>query len=370
MGVIDRFIHRDCQWPSDVRYRARILAVILLSYVLIATVYSAYIAWSDSFPTYLKTFSLALLLPSCLFYAGLVCWLKFRGGYQAVAQALVLSSALPIVVSLYFTGGPAQSPATQTLLIPVVIAFCLCGARFGLFWAAALLTVCYALVFAGAWGLRFPNLVAPTVRDTSIVMNWTLAYVAVVVVVMVYEAMNRNLAQERDRERDRLAHVASHDMLTGLANRTRFQERWQEAMQRARRHGRGVALVYIDLDEFKPINDQLGHAAGDWLLQQVASRLETDLRTTDFVARLGGDEFAVILEDVAARLDAQRIAEQLQVSIGRPFNGPHGELRIGASLGVALYPDDGGSVEAVISRADAQMYERKRDSRRTTVVAD
>jgi diguanylate cyclase (GGDEF)-like protein len=370
MTRIDWFIHGDCQAPSDLRYRARILALILFAYTVIATVYSIYIVTSPAFPPHLKNFSLALLLPSGLFYGSLLAWLKLRGRYAAVAHALVASSALPIAISLFYTGGPAQSPATQTLLIPVVIAFCLCGARVGLFWSVSLLTVCYGMMIAAWSGFRYPNLVADTVRDTSIIMNWPLSYVAVIVVVLVYETMNKDLASERDRERDRLAHMANHDLLTGLANRARFEEACREAAARNREREQHLALLYIDLDGFKPINDKLGHMAGDVVLQQVAARLRRCLGNGDFVARVGGDEFAVLIENVKYRDDAERVAEKLRQEIRAPIAWEQVEVRVDASLGVALYPDDGISIDAVVRHADAQMYRNKRDGDRWQVFSD
>jgi len=209
-------------------------------------------------------------------------------------------------------------------------------------------------------GMVFVNLVSPLFRDTSTMMNWSLAYVAVIVVVMVYESMNRNLARERDIERDRLAHMAMHDQLTGLANRAMFEEQWRAATYRSERAGKKLALLYIDLDGFKGVNDRLGHLAGDFVLQRVAEHLTRGLRKMDFVARMGGDEFAVILESVQHREDAAEIAEKLRALILQPIAYEQRDATVGASLGIALFPDDGASADAVVSHADALMYQRKR----------
>jgi diguanylate cyclase (GGDEF)-like protein/PAS domain S-box-containing protein len=159
----------------------------------------------------------------------------------------------------------------------------------------------------------------------------------------------------------RLAH---HDPLTGLPNRLVFEERLDGALERARRSGARVALVFIDLNGFKAINDRFGHSAGDQLLRHTASRLRNALRGSDSVARLGGDEFVAILEGLAAEQEpadeARAIADKLLAALNPPVSLGETLQPIGASLGIALFPDHGQSRDRLIHIADMAMYEAKR----------
>lgn len=162
----------------------------------------------------------------------------------------------------------------------------------------------------------------------------------------------------RRRAEEQLAHLALHDPLTGLPNRVLFDERIRVASQRAERTGRSSALLFLDLDRFKRVNDTFGHTAGDQLLRQVAERLEATVRSVDTVARLGGDEFVVLYEDLAAPADAERIAAAVAAALDQPFDIDSQQIRCGASIGIALLaPGDDPSV--VLRRADAAMYRSK-----------
>jgi diguanylate cyclase (GGDEF)-like protein/PAS domain S-box-containing protein len=161
------------------------------------------------------------------------------------------------------------------------------------------------------------------------------------------------------RAQERLQHLAQHDALTGLPNRLFFAASLQQALERAKRHRHKVALLYIDLDRFKRVNDLLGHAIGDQLLKEVAERLRQAVRAQDVVARLGGDEFTVTFEELARPEEAERLAEKIESAIARPMVLSGREVRGGASIGIALYPDDGDSAEALTQAADAAMYRAK-----------
>jgi diguanylate cyclase (GGDEF)-like protein/PAS domain S-box-containing protein len=165
----------------------------------------------------------------------------------------------------------------------------------------------------------------------------------------------------------RVNHMAYHDALTGLANRPKLEEHVTLALARARRHGRSAAVLYIDLDRFKVVNDTLGHAAGDELLRQVAARLATRARSTDLLARHGGDEFMLLLGDLDgdARATADRVAKGLLATLEQPFTLEGHEFEIAASIGIAIHPDDGAEMADVLKRADAALYEAKRDGRGT-----
>ncbi len=158
-------------------------------------------------------------------------------------------------------------------------------------------------------------------------------------------------------------HQALHDALTGLPNRVLFRDRIQQSVRAAeRRHG-GLAVMIMDLDHFKEVNDTLGHHHGDVLLQEVAERLKTTLRTSDTVARLGGDEFGVLLPEVEGVDDALAVAEVLQSALREPFVVDGLTLEMGGSIGIACHPDHGDHVEVLIQRADIAMYSAKESGR-------
>ncbi len=172
---------------------------------------------------------------------------------------------------------------------------------------------------------------------------------------------------ERRRLQERLERLAHYDSLTGLPNRALFFDRLNGAVARGRREGRKFALLFIDLDGFKAINDRYGHQAGDELLVVTARRLKDAIRDSDTAGRMGGDEFIVLLDNIARSEDAAAFTEKIRATLSEPITLDSGStVSIRASIGASVYPDDGESGDAVLKAADAAMYERKikRNSRR------
>jgi diguanylate cyclase (GGDEF)-like protein/hemerythrin-like metal-binding protein len=168
---------------------------------------------------------------------------------------------------------------------------------------------------------------------------------------------------DRTRSARHLNLLAFSDPLTGLANRARFVDRLAEAAAASRSNDGRFALIMLDLDHFKPVNDSLGHAAGDLALQQVAARLKACLRPGDTIARLGGDEFAVLLPGTARDTDAVRIAERMLAAIREPMTVDEHPITLDASAGFALFPEHGAAVERLIVAADMALYAAKRTGR-------
>ena len=168
---------------------------------------------------------------------------------------------------------------------------------------------------------------------------------------------------ERKQSEDRLAFLANYDPVTGLPNRFLFGDRLTHAMHAADRQEKRVALLFVDLDNFKTINDSLGHAAGDQLLKQVAGRLGAVVRSTDTVSRLGGDEFTVILEDIVNDAEAVRVAAQILEQSVLPYAIGSREVYVTSSVGIAIYPQDGASVDVLLMNSDAAMYRAKENGR-------
>jgi len=161
---------------------------------------------------------------------------------------------------------------------------------------------------------------------------------------------------ELKKAQDELIQMAHHDSLTGLPNRHLFFDRLEHTLQDAKRHNRTFALLYLDLDKFKEVNDNLGHDVGDMVLKEVSNRLLKLLRADDTVARMGGDEFLVILNALQSPEDAKVLAEKVVEAIAEPFSFGAFEHRLGVSAGISIFPQDGTNIETLIKKSDSAMY--------------
>lgn len=177
--------------------------------------------------------------------------------------------------------------------------------------------------------------------------------------LLQYVAVQAATAIERKQMQARLMHSARHDALTGLPNRVVLFERLEAALARTRQSDSGLSLLYLDLDEFKQVNDAHGHATGDALLRAVAHRITACLRSVDTVARMGGDEFVVVLESVHRPEDAQAVADKIRAAVHAPLELDGVRLRIMPSIGIAHHPQDGTDTRALLTHADKLMYEQK-----------
>lgn len=164
---------------------------------------------------------------------------------------------------------------------------------------------------------------------------------------------------DRHEVEEHIRHVANHDAVTGLPNRTLFQDRLSLALALAKRNECRVALLLLDLDHFKEVNDGLGHEAGDCLLEAISNRLRTSIRQSDTVARLGGDEFAVILSQVTTASGVGRVADSILKAVSEPFEYRGERLMVGASIGIAVYPDDDDDPQSLLKNADIALYQAK-----------
>jgi diguanylate cyclase (GGDEF)-like protein len=239
---------------------------------------------------------------------------------------------------------------------------------------------------AAAYGLGMQRVVSAYLRTSSedvLALEQTEYFLlAATLVLLVLEGLFlfrpavRNLRQswtenteahkfERELDQQRLSYLARYDALTGLINRTLFSDRLESAVARARRDGSVVALMFLDLDGFKDVNDRLGHAVGDALLRQVAERIVACVRESDTVARLGGDEFTVILEGGQRVEDAGRVATKILRSVADPYRVGGEDIVITTSMGIAAFPLDGETAEDLLKGADIAMYSAKDAGRNT-----
>jgi diguanylate cyclase (GGDEF)-like protein len=190
-------------------------------------------------------------------------------------------------------------------------------------------------------------------------------YLFLYLVVSKADRIIASQEQERAAKEEQVRHQAYHDALTGLPNRAYFAERLSETIALAARHGHTCALMFIDLDRFKIVNDSLGHQAGDALLKTVSERVLECLRQGDLLFRMGGDEFTVILPEIAAPEDAAHVARRILEALALPVALHEHELTVGATIGIAVYPGDGHNGEELLKNADAAMYSAKEGGRGT-----
>ena len=261
--------------------------------------------------------------------------------YAALASFLLLTQ---------FKSGDGGSLALNGVLFTVYLGCCIH------FWhayrratAGSFITVAGFLAWASVFAVA-PWLQAffPNVHVESEVWNLPKYVVAVgMILVLLEDQIEHN------------RHLALHDHLTGLPNRRLYQDRLEIALERARRSDAQAALLVVDLDRFKQVNDTMGHHVGDLVLQQVATMFSARVRRSDTVARTGGDEFSVILEEPTSREDAIRVGEALKLILNEPMQVDGKEVRVGASIGIAIFPDDADQMEQLCVAADLRMYDAK-----------
>lgn len=179
-----------------------------------------------------------------------------------------------------------------------------------------------------------------------------------------YSTIARDVSQQK-RDEEKIEFLATHDALTWLPNRTVFSEALGSAIARAKRDGRHLAVLFVDLDRFKKINDTLGHSLGDRLLQEVSDRLRKSIPEFDILARVGGDEFVVALEGLVDPEEAAIVAQTINRSVAQPVSMTAADLVITASIGIAIYPEDGSDAQTLIQHSDVAMYRAKEEGRNT-----
>ena len=174
--------------------------------------------------------------------------------------------------------------------------------------------------------------------------------------------ISTDITERKDIE-EHMQHMAQYDALTHLPNRALFDDRLQQAMASAQRNKTRLALMFIDLDKFKPVNDTYGHGVGDMLLKDVALRIQDCLRDSDTAARIGGDEFVILLPAIETEPDAGKVGEKIRHALHRPFELSGHTVQIGSSIGVAVYPEHGDEEKLLVKNADIAMYHAKKSGR-------
>jgi diguanylate cyclase (GGDEF)-like protein len=297
-----------------------------------------------------------------------LCYVLNRRGHTARATLLLLSSMTAMASALMWLGDGLKDAALLAFPVLLTMAGLLVGKRgYYTLWTC-MMGLLVALTFATVTGWRaspvLPRDPVELWRDVSLIL-----FVGGLAVWTVVNDMQNTLVNLREQvvkvtvSQKQLAYLSQHDALTGLPNRSMGRDHIQQAITHATRRQSRVALLFVDLDNFKAINDSLGHAVGDEFLKQVANRLAASVRKSDIVARHGGDEFVIGLTDIATAEDASKAASTVQASLARAIFLGDAELSAMCSIGIALFPDDGADYESLLREADIAMYQAKEAGR-------
>jgi len=344
---------------SDPLFRGRILIGCLRFSQVVAAIFMLNLSTLHDLTLPARALIGVLLAIMFIIFGVAPSYLRRYGNFLPVSTMLIACIFTAIETAIFFTGGPALSTTLDLAVVPALAAFCLGGRKHGFAWAGLAVTVTVAMLVAERlFGLQFPMLHERRPIDSAILINWIVCFTSTVGIVFVYELLNQRLQHDRDMQRAQLEYLATHDLLTGVANRRKFLDVLQHAIERMHRNSGTVAVAYLDLDGFKPVNDTLGHDVGDQVLKIIAQRLNKNVRSTDTVARLGGDEFGIIMENVGNLDNAIDIASKVQQIVSRPIAGLE-ELPVGSSIGIAMAPLHCMDSNTLMRMADHAMFRAK-----------
>ena len=299
--------------------------------------------------------------------AGATWLLSRRGRHELAKQILLVALFVILSLAMWFDQGPYNGAMLGYAAI-LVMAALLAKPRVLLVLLVLMVLVQGLFNYAAVAGWQsFDAKPLGLRRFVNIVV--LLGLVAATAWLLANDLRRALLRLDQENQRVRqsqasLSHLAQHDALTGLPNRLLLQDRLEQALTQARRHQCQVALLYLDLDNFKTVNDSLGHAAGDNLLKAVARRLGEAVREIDTVSRQGGDEFLIVLGEIGGAEDAAQVARKILASLAQPVQINGVEVVTSCSIGIALYPQDGSSFAELSQHADTAMYQAKESGRR------
>ncbi len=306
-------------------------------------------------------------VPTLLALSGAL-WAWARGRQQ-LASAVLLATVTAAISLLVWKNAGLRDPAMLAYPAILVFAGTMAGRRLFALTLASILGFVAVVAMANVQGWHVnpvPTHSVANLIDVVIVLSLS-AFVIWLLAGDLHAAL-AGLRAENARVREsqaRIEYLATHDALTGLPNRTLAQDRFAQAVAHAERAHSGVAVMFLDIDDFKHVNDSLGHPQGDALLRESARRLAGALRAEDTVCRQGGDEFLVLLADAADADDVAEVALKLLAVLARPFTIDGHEITSSASIGIAMYPGDGRGFDELLKKADIAMYAAKAAGRHT-----
>jgi diguanylate cyclase (GGDEF)-like protein len=363
VGIIDVFITRHRQdITSNQLIKQRL--VVSIAYACMACI-TIFVAWISFSQIPLQTKQVGWLACSVAFTALIGILLYLRASSVEKAQTaghfLVATSSVVLLSTMFVTGGPEVSNASSLLVLIPMMSFFLLGSYAGWGWTILTLGAYGFLLGLTLKGYDFPS----HLHDSHKAIGSVFLFYTVMITASfayVYDQLYRRQLKARLHEQKKFEYMAMHDSLTGLANRKLFDETLQAALARAKREKYSTALLMVDLDHFKPINDLHGHQVGDAILQHVGESLLSVIRSSDLAARIGGDEFAVILEHVT-HSDIALVADKMLEAINTKLQfSISGSLEVSCSVGVAISNPKASNEEqasVIYEQADKALYKAK-----------
>ena len=303
----------------------------------------------------LRTFGLIAIVG----IAAALIILRSTGRQILALNISLISLGLGLVYLIWYTAG-IYSPFTPcTIIIPALATLCISGTA-GIVWSLITFVLNSTLFAAANYGFIFPNVIAVETQTLAEFAGLFTAIAFIVFITVYYDLSNRKLRGLFEFEHNKFVHLAHHDSLTGLANRRHFINEIEHAIFDASVNNGTFCVLYFDLNDFKNINDTLGHHSGDIILVEFATRLRAHSRSTDIIARLGGDEFCMLLLGLN---DSDTIKKKIRAysdALAVPLHLEDTPYRISASIGYAVYPRHGTDYESLLKVADQKMYSVKR----------
>ena len=292
-------------------------------------------------------------------YVGTLLYFRWRQSLVSAANFYALSTTFSTIMPVAITGGVTASPYLALVLVVPIFLFLIAGRRYGVYWSIVAVGCVAIMLLMEATGVVFPQILSESARATFTFTTWVTTLTLLVLGLIAYEGNFERLTERISAERGQFAYEAMHDALTGLSNRKLFFSQANEALDDALARKHKVAVIFVDLDDFKSINDSFGHDVGDDVLNAVARRLQSSVRSVDTVARIGGDEFAIVLHGIDRADVAELVVDKLRAALEEPLvAGGHTVIATG-SIGVAVAPDQGVEIDRLLRLADEAMYRAK-----------
>jgi diguanylate cyclase (GGDEF)-like protein len=368
--IILRLIPKKLQDSQNTRMKSMVLLLTLFCNISMLCITLPFILYGFKDSPIIEEGGV-ILIGACLatYFFSFVIFYRFSS--LIFAGNIALTAIFMTAASTSWLTGGSFSPMVFLFLIPPVFSFIITNITSGVIW-----TLISSLSFLTLWALDSEFMMAeeyeylqpmlvmlnPTDLSFLTIIMRLLSLGMIVAIVGIYESYSIRLNKMLSKERNLFAFKASHDALTGLANRAEFDARLKVAIENARHSSYSLALIYIDLDGFKPINDTIGHHAGDVVLEAVSARLSKIVRGTDTVARLGGDEFAIILQGIDNEVKITPILEKVLKTLGEDIIIDEKiTVNVHGSLGIAFYPENADSPDSLCRHADMAMYLAKEE---------
>ena len=346
--------------PADLM-RAYILVGVVFMNVITGILCTIGIYAALELPLHTKAGIASALVLMNIGYIATLLVFRRTANHRVAGNFLISSLLFVISYPVFLSGGFNESPIVPVLSILPVMGFLLLGLRSGLLWLLATALWCIALSWMAEHNLFAIQMVPDEHSRHLLRIGLQVIFMASnCAALLVYEIMNERLKLQLHAERNEFEQRASHDSLTGIPNRFEFFRRLGSGMIECQDRKQKLAVLYIDLNGFKPINDRYGHQAGDQVLQTIAKRLQQTLRLSDTAARLGGDEFGLVLPGIHVPEDLLHIRTKVLQAVREPIKLADGNIvEISASMGAAIFPDDATEMNLLCSHADEAMYQNK-----------